>query len=178
MIWELHYWKSDLLKIVKRLEDRKKQAKWFESSLAKIEQDVMLGFYIVRKLREAKNISDTVAKKRLSIKAYPAKGKNVTCLNWHKLDELYDFSRPNGQIRYLGFICDQIIHSYVFVTNFDENNKFTGILFCSDQKRNTQIYSLSINAITETFKKVGNDYPSQSVWKFNEQTGDYDVSNS
>jgi len=178
MIYESHYWKSDLLKIAKRLTNRKTQKKWFETSLAKIEQDVMLGFYIIRKLREAKKLSDTVSGQRLNIKAYPAKGITVTYLNWHKLDELYDFSSANGQTRYLGYLCDQIIHSYVFLADIDEARKLNGILFCSDQKRNTEIYSLSLDQIVKVFEKVGNDYPSRSTWEFNSETNDYDVSNS
>jgi len=178
MIWESHYWKNELLKITKRLKDRKKQKKWFDTSLAKIEQDVMLGFYIVRKLKEAKKLSDSVAHHRVNLKTYSAKGKNVTYMNWHKLDEVYDFSKINGQTRSLSFICDQIIHSYVFVVELDENSNFTGILFCSDKKRNKELYFLEIDILTSLFENIGNDYPSSATYIFNNKIQDYDVSNS
>jgi hypothetical protein len=177
MIWESHYWKDDLLKIAKRLDKRNYQKKWLQSSLAKIEQDVMLGFYIVRKLREAKKLSDSIADLQLNLKAYPSRGNEVTRRNWFDFEELYDFSKPNGQTRYLGFICDQIIHSYIFAPEFNDD-KIRGILFCSDKKRNTQIYSLSLSVIIDTFTKVGNNYPSKSVYSLNEDTGDYEVSNT
>ena len=177
MIWESHYWKNDLLKIAKRLKKRKKQKKWFETSFARVEQDVMLGFYIIRKLKEARKLTDSVVKQQISMQAFPSNGENVTCLNWHRLDELYDFTKPNGQDRYLGFICDQIIHSYVFVVEFDENSKITGILFCSDQKRNIELYSLKIDKLIALLEEVGNNCPSSGTFTFNIKKKDYDVTN-
>ena len=177
MIWESHYWKRDLLKISKKLNNRQNQKKWFETSLAKVEQDIMLGFYTIRKLKEAKKLSDSIANERVLLEAFPATGKPVTYMNWHKLDELYDLSKPNGQSRHLGFICDQIIHSYVFMANFDEQSKFSGILFCSDKKRNVELYSLSLNKISNLFEKIGNDYPSRIEMVFNEKNQDFDISN-
>ena len=178
MIWESHYWKSDLLKIATRLKKRKEQKKWFETSLARVEQDVMLGFYIVRKLKEAQKLTVSLVEQQVNIQAFPSNGINVTCMNWHRLNELYDFTLPNGQMRYLGFICDQIIHSYVFMVEFDDNSTIKGILFCSDQKRNTELYSLKIDKLIELFDDIGNNYPSSATFTFNSDKKDYNVLNN
>ena len=94
MIWESYYWKQDLLRQAKNLIRRKSQHRWPEASLAKIEQMVMLGFYSVRKLIEASKISNDLIESPVSIIMYPSKNKSVTLLNWHKLDQLYDRSKP------------------------------------------------------------------------------------
>ena len=175
MIWESHFWKDDILKQAERLEKRKLQKRWPETSFAKLEQTVMLGFYSVRKLHEAAKLSTATMEKQLVLPAYSWTGKNVTKLNWHRLDELYDLENPNNVSKNILFVCHQFVHSFLFTPCFDDANNLDAILFASDCQRHDALLRISIDQIIETFQTIGNDYPNSSTYTLNPKTGDYDV---
>ena len=58
MIAESYYWKRELLRVAARLRRRLTQRRWPEASFSVVEMDLMVGFYAIRKLAEAKKISD------------------------------------------------------------------------------------------------------------------------
>jgi hypothetical protein len=154
MIFESKYWKDDLLRKAVALEKRKNQKRWSDSSFARLEQDVMIGFYSIRKLVDAKKVADAFCKRKIEIIAYPWTGRPVTFLNRHDFWELYQLDRPTVKMRKLRFLCNQIIHSFVYEINFDDDNKFAGISFSSDLERNKWLYSIEIDRIIGIFRSI------------------------
>ena len=134
MIWESHFWKDVLLKHAATLRKRTTQHRWPEVSQARLEQTLMLGFYSIRKLHEAAKMSSATMTDSVALTTYPWSGKNVTKLNWHKLDQLYDLASPRCETRDVLFVCHQFVHSFVFTAAFDENEGLQGIclLYTSD----------------------------------------------
>ena len=123
-------------------------------------------------------------------------------MNNHRFMELYDFEQPKKDKFNLTFLINQIVHSYIFSPKFDVNREealksiedkatvtwdeiseaidsvkieLTGILFCSDDKRNEFIYELGIKDIIDLFRKTGNCNVTSSSRTFNEKKKDYDV---
>jgi hypothetical protein len=178
MIWESSYWKDDLLKVAKRLKKRNSQTRWSERSLACVEKDIFILFYAIRKLIESKKLSDSVLALQIAVTQYPSTGKLATLLNSHRLDRLYDFA--NGRSVFLGlpFLSNQIIHSYVLVPLLGEEGTLEGMLFCSDHKRNTNAYELSILETIKLMNRVGSDYPSSGHFLYDAAKQDYVVSNN
>ena len=74
MINESSHWKNDLLKQAKVLGRYKQQTRWPEVSFAKLEKSNMLGFYVIRKLKEAAKLSDAIANQQILVIAYPPFG--------------------------------------------------------------------------------------------------------
>jgi len=67
MIIESRYWKKELLKIADKLSKRLIYRKrWSEAQFGTFEKEIMIGFYIVRKLIEAKKISNVHNRKFLA----------------------------------------------------------------------------------------------------------------
>lgn len=102
MIDESSYWKRELFRIAFNLRRRQKQRRWPDPSLARVELDVMLGCYIIRKFLEARKVSDSIAKHRLRLQVYRAIGKRVTYLNAHRSPQLPGLDQmaagsPNGR---------------------------------------------------------------------------------
>ncbi|WP_339612680.1 hypothetical protein [uncultured Rubinisphaera sp.] len=157
------------------LRKRKRQMRWPESSYAKLEQTIMLGFYSIRKLHESTKLSNSTMDQDVPLIAFPATGKLITIRNWHHLDSLYKLEAPKSENRKLLFICHQFIHSYVFSPVFDNDDKLEGVLFASDRQRNSALLQISIDQIAQIFEHVGNDYPSSARYVMNYQKGDYDV---
>ena len=175
MIWESSFWKDDLLKIAENLRKRKTQRRWSEVSRARVEQSVMTGFYSVRKLIEAKKVSDDTASRKTSITTYQAIGKPVTLTNWHRLEELYDFDRHSTEVIKLNDLANQFIHSYVFTLAFEENAGLDSIFFCSDWRRNRKLQRVAVDSLIEIFIQVGKDYPNSVHYTWEEKDLDYDV---
>lgn len=174
MIGESFYWKSDLLKHAEALRKRVGQKRWPDASFARCEQIIMLGFYSIRKLTESAKLTDKVSKMSVPIRLYPPTGRIVHLLNLHRLDKLYDFDKTKKRTASLPFLCDQIIHSYVFSLLFDEGGKLTAILVSSDRRRSKELLEVSIQKVIDIFEKVGRDEANVAVtFKFDEEKGDY-----
>jgi hypothetical protein len=175
MICESYYWKRDLLRRAQKLQKHLGQKLWSEASLANLEQTLMLRFYSVRKLHEARKLSTLTMKQQIVLRSHPCRKMPVTKLNWHNLDELYDLDKKKKENRGLSFICNQMIHSFIFSPNFDEFRHLEGVYFASEKQRHKSLLYVSIEGIASLFELVGNDYPSSAQYTWNPETNDYDV---
>jgi hypothetical protein len=173
MIRESSYWKDDLAKQAAGLRRREKQRRWTERSLARVEQTIMLGFYSVRKLVEAKKLSDSTVNRQLPLTTYPHRGRLVTFINNHKIGELYDFDAGKPTSRDVVFVCNQFIHSYVFSVVLNNHGGLCGILVSSDRERNQSLYELRLRDIVSMFEAISQDYPDLIEMQFDSTKGDY-----
>lgn len=173
MIWESHYWKSSLLRKARYLRLRKKKRRWTDASYAEVEEIMMLGFYSIRKLMDSNKLSSDLNNKSITVKKHPWKGEPVTMLNWHHYEKLYDIaSKHEGQTS-LRKICNQIVHSYIFATEHSETGGLTGFFFVSDDDRDKHLFQLSVDAVIDIFKIVGNNYPDHIEMEFSPRKKDY-----
>lgn len=179
MIWESHYWKEDLARLADRLRKRAQQRQWSERSLAKLEKDVFIGFYAVRKLLEAKKLSEREANRVIPADSFCNTGRQrITLLNWNtKFAEAFDFEKPKKVKLSITFLCNQVIHSYVFKEVFDEEGLLIGIFISSDRERSRKLYFVAMTELIRLFAMIGKDYPSHSEYQFDPSTGDYITKN-
>ena len=203
MIYESFYWRKELLKLATKIEKRiPYKRSWTDSQNGDFEKEVMIGFYMIRKLKESFKLTNNIIATNIAGFKYSSKGKLVTLMNNHRFMELYDFEQPKKDKFNLTFLINQIVHSYIFSPKFDVNRdeaikniedktiitwedvdgainsvkiELTGILFCSDDKRNEFLYELSIKDIINLFIKTGNCNVTSSSRTFNEKKKDYDV---
>jgi hypothetical protein len=177
MIWESRDWKEYLLKTALNLSKRIHQKRWTERSFFLFEREIFFAFYSVRKLIEAKKLSDYVVEAKISLQAFKSMGLPVTRFNRDGINELYDLQNPSSESIKLKDICNQFIHSYIFVPCFGESNELDGIIFCSDHTRKHRVFKLAIADLIEALKMVDSDYPSSGHYVFDEKLGDYQVVN-
>ena len=176
MIWESSYWKDDLLKSAELLSKKEKQVVWPDRSLANIEKNLFFSFYAIRKLMESKTLSTSIDKVKIKAASYPIRDKKkVHLYNRRRAYEIYDFSKKRREDLSVRFICNQVIHSYVFNLCFTPKNWLRSILICSDKERNKRVFEISLKSVIRLFKIVGRDYPTTSQSKFNPAVGDYEV---
>lgn len=178
MIWESSYWKDDLLRQAKMLRFRVQHKRWSESSSAKLEQTLMVGFYAVRKLIESKKLTDSLTSKAIQVTEFAAASKPVHLYNWHHIDRLYKLDTPKKAKIDLLSLCHQFVHSYIFLLSFDEDRKLQGVFVTSDRKRSSCLYHIEVQKVIDIFEQVGHNYPTKSMSTWNEKTGDYRIGNS
>jgi len=171
MIWESSPWKKDLLATAARLRAYMATDSLSDEDLAQFVRDIFIGFYSVRKLCETvTKLTDATKLMQVQLCWYP----NLRCVNWrnnHRIDELYDLETRCHESRDLGFICGQIIHSFIFVPCMEDQGRLCEILFTSDTKKNKKLYSMKIEAVAAIFERVGNDDVTE-VHRFRDPRGE------
>jgi hypothetical protein len=175
VILESGYWKDEIQKIADRMKKRSQQKRWNERSYAKVEKDVFIAFYAIRKLLEAQKLSQSVATAKLTVSSYPARGKGVTRINSLRIDEHFDFDQEQTGNLTLDFVCNQIIHSYIFAPFLREDKTLGGVLFSSDFKRNKSLYRLGIEDMIACFELVALDDPIAIHVVLNPEKNDYTI---
>lgn len=138
----------------------------------------MVGFYVIRKLVEAKKISDGLVSKQIHAKEFAPTGRAVTLLNWHHIDRLYRLDAPKKSQIDLMALCHQFVHSYIFMLSFDGKNRLNGVFLTSDRKRTSCLYYVEIQSIINLFEQVGRNYPFRQTTTWDSKKGDYLVKNA
>lgn len=162
MIHESSYWKEDLLKLAIKLNSRLTQNRWGERNLFSIEKEIFLGFYSVRKLIESRKISDSISKKSYLINIFKYVGNDESIFTYFK-EEDYDLHHEHIVNIDLLSLCNQFIHSHHFIPSISNHNNLVGFLFCSDYKRTSHLYYISLTEIIDIFKMIGTNYPSSMI---------------
>ncbi|MCX5876487.1 MAG: hypothetical protein NT087_09410 [Deltaproteobacteria bacterium] len=159
MIHASSFWKDDLLKLANKLERRLIQTRWSEKSFFAVEKEIFLGFYSIRKLIESNKVSKSVAQKMYKIHEFPSQGKLELITNNFK-SEQYDFNRAREAKISIALLCNQFIHSHYFLPFFPTGKSLLGFFICSDHRKKTGIYLITIFDIVSIYRLVGNNYPN------------------
>ncbi len=181
MIHESHYWKTELIKLSKKLTKRiPYQRFWTDAQNGAFEKEIMIGFYIVRKLIESQKLPNRLVSTKITGRKFPNNGTTIHLMNTHRFYDHYDFDKEKTEKFDLKFLINQIIHSYIFSPDFEidaENGEMTlsTIHFCSDDQRNEWLYELSLTTIIELLEKIGNSHVTNSSMIFDENKKDYRV---
>ena len=174
MIWESSDWKEPLLKTARWLRRLRLGAGTRHQTLAKIEREIFVSFYAIRKLLDTYKVSDQTKTLQYQLKWFPNR-RPVNYLNWHHIDRLYDLEQENVESRKIRFICDLFIHSYIFLPDDDETGRISGFFVTSDRNKNTKVFWLSLDNFCEMCRTVGRDYPANMQRTMNAKTGEFDV---
>lgn len=152
-------WKEDLLRIAKSLEQRTRQRRWSERTSFLVERDVMNGAYAVRKLNEARRISDELTAETVAARQHSLVGRPVDIWNRHEFYEHYDMQHPQAVRLTLTEFCNQLIHSWVWMLSATEDHPhlFDGVYVSSDWARKRYVYFIGADSLIRLFRAVGLD---------------------
>jgi hypothetical protein len=173
MIYESSYWKEPLLKTARWLVGVRLSERTRERTYVRIERELFVSFYAIRKLFDTLKISDQVKKATTELEWHPNR-RAVHHMNCEHLDLLYDFNTSKKEVRDIVFLCNQFVHSFVFVP-YEENAKIGGFFVSSDRDRNKKLYRVRLEQVTTLFRLVGRDYPASMFFRFNYKTGVHDA---
>ena len=149
MIYESCYWKEPLLKDRDYLLRFRCTDSTKEKTLSLLEKKLFFSFYSIRKLIEADKLSTANVNSSWLVFSYRNISR-VDLMNWHKIYEKYDLEQEYQEMRSLRWICNQVIHSFVFVLVFEDDGKLFGFYFSSDKERNRKLYQIRRKQILDT----------------------------
>lgn len=169
MIWESSYWKEPLLESASWLRRVRFRKNTRERTLARVEKEIFIGFYSIRKPLEAIKVSDNTKNSKHELTWY-SNTKTANYLNWHKIEDLYNLSSTNKETRDLEYVCNLFIHSYIFSLAGEE--RLEGVYINSENTKNKKLYFISLNTILVIFRLVGRDYPANQSFSRNPETNE------
>lgn len=163
MIWESHPWREELGRIAERLESWKAGVDWDDEYVSfEIERDVMWGAYAIRKLLDAYKLPDSLARSKFGVERFPLIDRVPDYMNWDQVDEFYDFSRRDATEVTLTQLCNQLVHSFVWIKessdtegNYDcDAAGLAGFFVASDRERYSRIYRIGVDTLIGLFRSV------------------------
>lgn len=171
MIFDSLPWKKELHKLSERLHKVSLHSKMSETKAVSCEKTIFISAYIIRKLSEASKLSYELKSISFPIKKY-SNVKHVDLLNWHNISQTFDLSHSTQSTLNIKSLCNYLIHSFVFVLSYDENDFLYGFYFTSDRGKNKELYFMQIKDFIKMVQIVVNDEKMQARYKRN-ANGDF-----
>ena len=173
MLTESYYWKKPLLagaKVIRRQMDAEDIS---EAQFARIEREIFIGFYAIRKLLDATGkVSEETRAMKVALTRYE-KRANQPIVDWYNRSEfweLYDLAKPTQVLHDLLYVAHRMVHSFIFILSGDDDGH--GAFFTSDRDKDTRLNFISTDEIVRVFEVVGQDYPSGLYAWRDEATGE------
>lgn len=152
-------WKEELLKLAQTIERRTTQRRWTERTSFLVERDLMNAGYAIRRLNEARKISDELAAETVTVQRHNLIGGPVDVWNRHKIWEHFDLDRPETVELALTEFSNQLIHSWVWMLSATETKpyRFDGVWVSSDWASKRYLYFFSADTLVQLFRAIGLD---------------------
>jgi hypothetical protein len=176
LIWDSAPWKRALLRDAGMLERWAVRKGKPERQGFIFEQKIFLSAYAIRKLFDARKVSDGLLKYTLACKRFQRTKKEISPLNAHRIDEHYVLDKPQG-FKALGRrLLDQVIHSHVFILSSNKGGVVDGFFITSDRDKETHLLLVPLAAFCTYMREIGNDFPSRGSWERDSKTGKWKIS--
>lgn len=173
MIGESRHYKNQLLRFAKALDRWHDAGEWTDDRFEEYEYRVFCSFFIIRRLIECNKLSERVANRLVPVDVYKPTGERITLMSRYDVWELYNLDHPRKERRSLAFVCNQIIHSYVFQIWSERSGHKTSLFFSSDRERRRAAYRLTRGTLGRILKAVGTNYPSRLDGGYDPQREDF-----
>lgn len=177
MIWESRFWKEPLVDTAHllRASDAVSDDDWTEEYGARIEREIFLGVYAVRKLFDAPGkVTDKTRAHRCKLLRFD-KLPNAPIVDWYNQGEyfdLFDLDRPHKDQRDLTYVANLLIHSFIMSFGAYMDNGPGGMFFCSDRTKDRCLYFIEFSEVAMAFELVGTDYPTKLETARDPDTGE------
>ena len=171
---ESHYWKTDLLDYARRFSPVPNPPRWSEKLLVNFEKDVIIAFFMIRKIAESGKISSNTKGHKARIFRCPCVRK-VAAKNFTSIEQIYDLNTEEEVSKGINFLCNQLIHGGAIFAYRQNDRNWGGIYTCSDFERQKYIYRITVSEIITILQITGNDYPDWIRMTYDADKDDYTV---
>lgn len=151
-------WREQLWRSADELERRKTQRRWTERTSFLVEREIMVGCYAIRKLYEARKVSDPLAARKWEVTRHALTSARRPDI-WARATpwEYYDLLHGTSAMVSITDLCNQVIHSYIWMLSATEAGDFDGIYVASDRQRLSGLFFIPLDRFIELFRAVGSE---------------------
>ena len=176
MIQESHEWKKAIKRnnsYIRRMS--KNPIDEEDLILDRIQIRIVSNALYVRRLLETPTVASSLSHESINITAYPWTGKVVDYMNNHHFDKAYQINNPRNKDVLGSTLCNQIIHSFVWVWIVDDvEDIISGFMVSSDRKRHSELYTVQLDDFRKFTQNVANSWPTKMTGKRNRETGQWE----
>lgn len=172
MAIESLYWKEELSRIAKAIRPVAKPKRWSERAVCTVERDVMIGFFIVRRMIELHKVSSAIADMKLNVFGTPVL-KNINKMSRFSLEENYDWQAEKAEQKPATYICNQSIHAYLSFVFRGTDRNWSDLIVVSDYDRNKTVWRIPFANIIALFEATSKDWPHTTHMVYDEGRNDY-----
>ena len=126
----------------------------------KVEKFFFTSFFIIRKLLEARKLSNSVCKLTLNCFAYPKVPRPPRLLDYYghacDINKNYNLNEQLNVTITLSDLCNLFVHSYIF-SPFVEDNSLDYIFINSSNTKNKYCYLIKIDKLFELINYIIED---------------------
>ncbi len=149
-----------------------------EEYLCDLERDTFYAAFVLRKLIESKKIADSFADKEIGLRCHHPTQRGGE-LSPHDVDQHYDLTEERSYVetKKVGFLCNQLIHSKIFVFCFSEasekqvvDDQIDGFFINSDQTSKRVLFHVSWTDWIQLLSSTQN-YHIDFMYKFKNKDG-------
>lgn len=118
----------------------------------------MVGCYAIRKLHEARKVSDALAAREWEVTRHALTSARRPDI-WARATpwEYSDFPHGTSAMLSITDLCNQVVHSYIWLLSATEAGDFDGIYVASDRQRLSGLFFISVDRFVELFRAVGSE---------------------
>ena len=172
MAIESLYWKEELARIARTIRPVPKPRRWSERAVCTVERDVMIGFFVVRRMIELQKVSSRVASMQVDVFSAPV-AKKVTLLNRFAIEENYDWNAEQALKRPVLYVANQFIHAYVSFVSRGPDRNWSDFWVVSDYDRTNVIWRVEFKTIIALFESTAGDWSAELRMIYDDRLEDY-----
>lgn len=129
-----------------------------------VEESVLMGAYVVRKLANAQKIPPPMLEQRLELSYWTATDMPIDMMNNHRLDRNYDFDSCNSETRDWEWLLNLIVHSYTLGFVLDGDSCLAGLMVNSDHTKDEKLYHVPMEVIFTILLAVSEGDIVEAKW--------------
>jgi len=172
---ESRYWKEMLQATSRELVWRKKPKPLTERRCEIIERDVILCFFVIRRLVELSRVSRLTLDFQFDVFSCPFNGRNMAPIDRHGIEKSYDLEIETAVSKKMFYIANQFIHSSLFLSTTDQTRNWHSFYVVSDYDKKQCIWRIPVQQIAEAFKVAAEDYLEGFSYKYDKKNDEYRI---
>lgn len=172
---ESQYWKEFLASTAEELSWEKTPKRLTERRLEIMERDVILCFFIIRRLIELHRVSRKTIDFEFEIYSCSYNGRRLSPISRHWFEKSYDLENEKTLHKKTIYIANQFIHSFLFLMIYDETRNCDSFYVVSDYDKKNCIWRIPARQVYDCFKTASEDYLGGFSYKYDEAKDDYIV---
>ena len=154
MIFDSRKWRRQLRDTAASLARRAAQTRWAEASFNKLEQELMLSFYTVRKLIESHQTNAALQTQNFAGRAYPSIGHPVSYVIWPDISAKYDLSNATAYATNARTLANQFIHSFIYRPTRAADGGLSGVFVASDWEKDQRVFWFAVATLCSVLTAV------------------------
>jgi hypothetical protein len=172
---ESRYWKELLSATAKELAWKKNPKRLTFRRCEIIERDVILGFFIIRRLIELSRASKRTIDFRFDVFSCPFNGRQMSPIDRIGIEKSYDIENEQPLTKKMAYIANQFIHSTLFLITYDNTRNWDSFFVVSDFDKSNCVWRVPAKQVECGFRVASNDYLENFTYKFDTKTNSYKI---